>query len=79
MAPDSPASFTPCNDFTPHRFPNPDASAEVITQKLRQTQFPISLRSVQRAIADLGLQKSDLSRVLRSNPAWDLKSHKKAV
>ena len=43
-----------------HRFLDPDASAEVIAQKLRQTHFPISLRSVLRAIADLGLQKKTL-------------------
>ena len=43
-----------------HRSLDPDASAEVIAQRLRQTHFPISLRSVQRAIADLGLQKKAL-------------------
>jgi transposase len=40
-----------------YRFLDPDASAEVITQKLRQTHFPISLRSVHRIIADYGVQK----------------------
>lgn len=43
-----------------HKFLDPEASPEVITQKLRQTHFPISLRSVQRVIADLGLQKKTL-------------------
>lgn len=43
-----------------HRFLDPDASAEVIAQKLRQTQFPISLRSVERVIADYGVQKKTL-------------------
>jgi hypothetical protein len=43
-----------------HRFLDPDASAEVIAQKIRQTQFPISLRSVQRIIADFGVQKKTL-------------------
>jgi len=43
-----------------HRFLDPDASADVIAQKLRQTHFPISLRSVHRTIADLGLQKKTL-------------------
>jgi hypothetical protein len=43
-----------------HRFLDPDASAEVIAQKLRQTQFPISLRSVHRIIADYGVQKKTL-------------------
>ena len=43
-----------------HRFLDPDASAEVIAQKLRQTGFTISTRSVERAIADYGLQKKTL-------------------
>lgn len=43
-----------------YRFLDPDASPEVITQKLRQTHFPISLRSVHRVIADYGLQKKTL-------------------
>jgi hypothetical protein len=33
----------------------------VVVQKLRQTHFPISLRSVRRIIADFGLQKKTLS------------------
>lgn len=41
-------------------FLDPDSSPEVITQKLRQTHFPISLRSVQRIIAEYGLQKKTL-------------------
>lgn len=40
-----------------YRFLNPDATAEVIAQKLRQTGFQISTRSVQRVIAEYGLQK----------------------
>jgi transposase len=47
-----------------HRFLDPDASPEVIAQKLRQTNFPISLRSVHRIIADYGLQK----KTLRTQP-----------
>jgi len=43
-----------------HRFLDPDASVEVITQKLRQTGFTISIRSVERVIADYGLQKKTL-------------------
>lgn len=43
-----------------HLFLDPDASAEVVAQKLRQTHFAISLRSVQRVIADYGLQKKTL-------------------
>ncbi len=43
-----------------HRFLDPDASAEVITQKLEQTHHALSIRSVQRVIADYGLQKKTL-------------------
>ncbi len=43
-----------------HRFLDPDASAEVIAQKLRQTGFVISTRSVERVIAEYGLQKKTL-------------------
>ncbi len=43
-----------------HRFLDPDASADVITQKLRQTGFVISTRSVERVVADYGLQKKTL-------------------
>jgi len=43
-----------------HRFLDPDASVEVIAQKLRQTGFAISIRSVERVIADYGLQKKTL-------------------
>ena len=35
-----------------HRFLDPDASVEVIAQKLEQTQHPISIRSVERVVAD---------------------------
>ena len=44
-----------------HRFLDPDASADVIAQKLRQTNFTISTRSVERVIAQYGLQKKTLS------------------
>ena len=43
-----------------HRFLDPNASADVIAQKLRQTGFVISTRSVERVIADYGLQKKTL-------------------
>ena len=43
-----------------HRFLDPDASPAVIAQKLRQTRHLLSLRSVQRVIADYGLQKKTL-------------------
>jgi hypothetical protein len=40
-----------------HRFLDPDATVEVIAQKLRQAGFEISTRSVQRVIEEFGLQK----------------------
>jgi transposase len=43
-----------------HRFLDPEASPEVIAQKLRQTGFVISTRSVERVIAQYGLQKKTL-------------------
>lgn len=45
-----------------HRFLDPEASAEVIAQKLPQAQNAISIRSVQRVISDFGLQKKTLRR-----------------
>jgi hypothetical protein len=43
-----------------HRFLDPDGSAAVIAQKIRQTGLPISVRSVERVIAEFGLQKKTL-------------------
>jgi transposase len=43
-----------------HRFLDPDVSANVIAQKLRQHGHAISQRSVERIIADFGLQKKTL-------------------
>ena len=42
------------------RFLDPDASADVIAQKLRQAGFQISTRSVERVIERYGLQKKTL-------------------
>lgn len=44
-----------------HLFLDPKATVQVIGQKLRQTGFIISDRSVQRVISDYGLQKKTLS------------------
>ena len=43
-----------------HRFLDPDASAEVIAQKLSQSGWEVSIRSVQRVIEEFGLQKKTL-------------------
>jgi len=44
-----------------HRFLDPDATAEVIAQKIRPTGLQISTRSVERVIEDFGLQKKTSS------------------
>jgi hypothetical protein len=44
-----------------HRFLDPDATAEVIAQKLGQAGFAISKRSVARVIEKFGLPKKTLS------------------
>ena len=43
-----------------YRFLDPESSAVVIAQKLKQTGFSISVRSVERTIQDYGLQKKTL-------------------
>lgn len=43
-----------------YRFLDPEASVSVICQKLRQTGFSISMRSVERTIQEYGLQKKTL-------------------
>lgn len=50
-----------------HRFLDPDASSDVVAQKLRQTGFKISKRSVDRVFSDFGLQKKTLLVSPRSN------------
>ena len=43
-----------------HRFLDPNASSDVIAQKMGQSNIQISSRSVQRVIQDFGLQKKTL-------------------
>jgi hypothetical protein len=43
-----------------HRFLDPDATVDVIAQKLRQAGFSVSVRSVVRVIEEYGLQKKTL-------------------
>jgi len=50
-----------------YRFLDPEMSSEVIAQKLRQTGFDISARSVERILREFGLQKKTLS--VSSRPA----------
>jgi hypothetical protein len=49
-----------------HRFLDPDASSDVIAQKLRQAGIQISKRSVDRVFFEFGLQKKTLSVPSRS-------------
>jgi transposase len=44
-----------------HRFLDPDATVDIITQKLRQAGFAVSVRSVVRVIEEYGLQKKTVS------------------
>ena len=48
-----------------YRFLDPKASAEVIAQKLCQSGWTISIRSVQRVIEDFGLQKKTSTDFVR--------------
>jgi len=45
------------NQIIRHRFLDPDASAAVIAQKMKQSGYKVSQRSVERTITELGLQK----------------------
>jgi len=48
------------NQIIRHRFLDPDASAPVIAQKLKQEGIPVTIRSVERTITEYGLQKKTL-------------------
>jgi len=54
------------NQTVRYRFLDPEISSEVIAQKLRQTHFDISARSVDRILEGFGLQKKTLSVSSRS-------------
>ncbi len=54
-----------------HRFLDPDASSEVIAQKLRQCGFQISKRSVDRIFSEFGLQKKTVQMPPGSQPQED--------
>lgn len=51
-----------------HRFLDPEASPAVVAQKIRQTGLSISTRSVQRIIAQFGLQKKTLRPAPQNRP-----------
>jgi len=50
------------NQVIRYRFLDPDANIDVIVQKLNQTGFKISKRSVERTLTEYGLQKKTLFR-----------------
>ena len=52
-----------------HRFLDPEASAEVIAQKLVQSGVTISIRSVERVIQDYALQKNSFIVRSRCRPS----------
>jgi hypothetical protein len=62
-----------------YRFLDSNISAEVISQKLQQNNFSVSTRSVDRILADFGLQKKTLSVPTRSAASvrGDLSDRKK--
>ncbi len=57
-----------------HRFLDPEANCEVIAQKMNQTGYKISQRSVERTINEYGLQKKGYIKQLREQKERALKS-----
>ncbi len=51
-----------------YRFLDPNLSPEVIAQKLNQNGFPIAIRSVERVLAEYGLQKKTSPLLPRNRP-----------
>lgn len=56
-----------------HRFLDPDASPEVIKQKLIQCGFAISTRSIERVISQYGLTKKNSIAITRKKKKRKLK------
>jgi len=48
-----------------HRFLDPEASSQVITQRMQQSGHAISQRSVERTINEYGLQKKGYIKQIR--------------
>jgi len=63
------------NQIIRHRFLDPEASAQVIAQKMNQSGYKISIRSVERTITEKGLQKKTLR--MRSGKRKDYGSNNK--
>ena len=58
-----------------HQFLDPDANVDVITQKMKQVGTRISKRSVERIIADHGIQKKTLTSSVPKTKNKKLKSN----
>lgn len=56
-----------------YRYHDPTMSPEVITQKLKQAGYKISIRSVQRVITEYGLQKKTSINALKKKKPQPLK------
>ena len=56
-----------------YRFLDPDASAEVIAQKMRQTGIKVSTRSIERTFTEHGLQKKNFTRFVQKTQHKRLK------
>ncbi len=61
-----------------HRFLDPDATLDILAQKLRQAGFPVSTRSVARVIEEYGLQKNSIATAPSLNPLWKPRSPRHA-
>jgi transposase len=57
-----------------HRFLDPDTNAAVIAQKMKQTGIKVSQRSVERVIAEQGLQKKSSTSSVPKTSRKRLKS-----
>ena len=55
------------NQIIRERFLDTQASAEVISQKLKQNGYAVSVRSVERTITEYGLQKKLINLTLKKN------------
>ena len=53
------------NQIIRERYLDTEASAEVISQKLKQNGYSVSVRSVERTITEYGLQKKLINLTLR--------------
>ena len=55
------------NQIIRQRFLDIEASSEVISQRLKQTGYNVSVRSVERTITEYGLKKKLINLILKKN------------